>query len=94
MNYMTPKSRAEVLELLVNGLKRLEYRGYDSTGVAIDGPNTKDIVMIKSVGKVKVLEDAIAKSMNNHHTTICDEFYISIFLLTFKVAPVKSLRSR
>ncbi|XP_058978638.1 glutamine--fructose-6-phosphate aminotransferase [isomerizing] 2 isoform X2 [Musca domestica] len=62
LNYMTPKSRAEVLELLVNGLKRLEYRGYDSTGVAIDGPNTKDIVMIKSVGKVKVLEDAIAKS--------------------------------
>ncbi|XP_061386324.1 glutamine--fructose-6-phosphate aminotransferase [isomerizing] 2-like isoform X2 [Musca vetustissima] len=62
LNYMTPKSRAEVLELLVNGLKRLEYRGYDSTGVAIDGPNPKDIVMIKSVGKVKVLEDAIAKS--------------------------------
>ncbi|XP_073848273.1 glutamine--fructose-6-phosphate aminotransferase [isomerizing] 2-like isoform X7 [Musca autumnalis] len=62
LNYMTPKSRAEVLELLVNGLKRLEYRGYDSTGVAIDGPNSKDVVMIKSVGKVKVLEDAIAKT--------------------------------
>lgn len=62
MNYLTPKSRSEVLELLVNGLKRLEYRGYDSTGVAIDGPSGKDIVTVKSVGKVKVLEDSIAKS--------------------------------
>lgn len=62
LNYLTPKSRSEVLELLVNGLKRLEYRGYDSTGVAIDAPNGKDTVMVKSVGKVKVLEESIAKS--------------------------------
>lgn len=32
LNYLTPKKRAEILELLVNGLKRLEYRGYDSAG--------------------------------------------------------------
>lgn len=32
LNYLTPKSRKEILELLVNGLKRLEYRGYDSAG--------------------------------------------------------------
>ncbi|XP_011188140.1 glutamine--fructose-6-phosphate aminotransferase [isomerizing] 2 isoform X2 [Zeugodacus cucurbitae] len=59
LNYLTPKSRHEVLELLLNGLKRLEYRGYDSTGVAIDSPQTSDIVMVKRCGKVKVLEDAI-----------------------------------
>lgn len=59
MNYLTPKSRQEVLDLLVTGLKRLEYRGYDSTGVAIDSPDNKDIVMVKRTGKVKVLEDAI-----------------------------------
>ncbi|XP_055857707.1 glutamine--fructose-6-phosphate aminotransferase [isomerizing] 2-like isoform X2 [Episyrphus balteatus] len=64
MNYMTPKSRAEVLELLVNGLKRLEYRGYDSTGVAIDSMDGKDIVMVKRCGKVKVLEDAIAEKFS------------------------------
>jgi len=29
---LTPKSRKEILELLVVGLKRLEYRGYDSAG--------------------------------------------------------------
>lgn len=32
LNYLTPKSRKEILELLVVGLKRLEYRGYDSAG--------------------------------------------------------------
>nr|NP_001015160.2 Glutamine:fructose-6-phosphate aminotransferase 1, isoform L [Drosophila melanogaster]EAA46262.2 Glutamine:fructose-6-phosphate aminotransferase 1, isoform L [Drosophila melanogaster] len=59
LNYLTPKSRQEVLDLLVTGLKRLEYRGYDSTGVAIDSPDNKNIVMVKRTGKVKVLEEAI-----------------------------------
>uniref|UniRef100_A0A034VZI2 glutamine--fructose-6-phosphate transaminase (isomerizing) n=1 Tax=Bactrocera dorsalis TaxID=27457 RepID=A0A034VZI2_BACDO len=61
LNYLTPKSRHEVLDLLLNGLKRLEYRGYDSTGVAIDSPQANDIVMVKRCGKVKVLEDAITE---------------------------------
>lgn len=50
------------MELLVQGLKRLEYRGYDSTGLAIDAPgDANDILMVKRTGKVKVLEDAIAE---------------------------------
>ena len=36
LNYSSPKSRQYILETLVNGLKRLEYRGYDSAGVAFD----------------------------------------------------------
>ena len=32
LNYLTPRTRAEILEILINGLKRLEYRGYDSAG--------------------------------------------------------------
>ncbi|KAH8246825.1 hypothetical protein KR032_000849 [Drosophila birchii] len=64
LNYLTPKSRQEVLDLLLQGLKRLEYRGYDSTGIAIDDPNPTEgnaIVLVKRTGKVKVLEDAIAE---------------------------------
>lgn len=60
---MTPKTRREVLEYLVTGLKRLEYRGYDSAGVAIDTEDSKGILLIKQTGKVKVLEDAIAEQM-------------------------------
>ncbi|CAG0880898.1 unnamed protein product [Cyprideis torosa] len=33
LNYLTPKTRQEILEMLVTGLQRLEYRGYDSAGV-------------------------------------------------------------
>lgn len=65
LNYLTPKSRQQVLELLVQGLKRLEYRGYDSTGLAIDAPvdgdASNEILLVKRTGKVKVLEDAIAE---------------------------------
>ncbi|XP_075147859.1 glutamine--fructose-6-phosphate aminotransferase [isomerizing] 2-like [Haematobia irritans] len=66
LNYLTPKTRHEVLDLLVNGLKRLEYRGYDSTGIAIDGPGEhNDIILVKRSGKVKVLEDAIQELCAN-----------------------------
>ena len=32
VNYHTQRDRKYILETLVNGLKRLEYRGYDSAG--------------------------------------------------------------
>lgn len=62
LNYLTPKSRKEILEFLVTGLKRLEYRGYDSAGVAVDNPLDNGIILVKQQGKVKALEDAITTS--------------------------------
>lgn len=46
-----------VLDVLITGLKRLEYRGYDSAGVALQTEN--GIYCQKAVGKVKELELAI-----------------------------------
>lgn len=46
-----------VIHTLVNGLKRLEYRGYDSAGIA--AINGKQITTVKSVGKVKNLQKEI-----------------------------------
>ena len=31
-----PMTRREIVNILLNGLRRLEYRGYDSAGVALD----------------------------------------------------------
>ncbi|MFZ1684820.1 MAG: glutamine--fructose-6-phosphate transaminase (isomerizing) [Candidatus Zixiibacteriota bacterium] len=47
----------KALPILLSGLKRLEYRGYDSAGIALlsDG----NFVISKSVGKIKQLEDLI-----------------------------------
>lgn len=45
--------------ILLDGLKRLEYRGYDSAGMAI--VSNKKTKIIKSVGKVSGLEDKLIK---------------------------------
>ena len=45
-------------EILLEGLKRLEYRGYDSSGVAILGPQP---YLAKTVGKVAALEERVWK---------------------------------
>uniref|UniRef100_H2ZHY6 glutamine--fructose-6-phosphate transaminase (isomerizing) n=1 Tax=Ciona savignyi TaxID=51511 RepID=H2ZHY6_CIOSA len=68
INFCTPRERKYILEVLVNGLKRLEYRGYDSAGMVlqIDGGNSTNtdnkgppIAVIKQRGKVSALEEKI-----------------------------------
>uniref|UniRef100_A0A8B9ZKS1 glutamine--fructose-6-phosphate transaminase (isomerizing) n=1 Tax=Anas platyrhynchos TaxID=8839 RepID=A0A8B9ZKS1_ANAPL len=60
-----PRTRKEIFETLIKGLQRLEYRGYDSAGVAIDGNNNEDkerfIKLVKKRGKVKALEEELYK---------------------------------
>jgi glucosamine--fructose-6-phosphate aminotransferase (isomerizing) len=47
----------EALPIVIDGLKRLEYRGYDSAGVAVlDG----DLTVVKTAGKLEALEKALA----------------------------------
>lgn len=36
LNYNVSRQRSYILQVLFNGLRRLEYRGYDSSGIAID----------------------------------------------------------
>src|SRR5262245_223361 len=47
------------LPILIEGLKRLEYRGYDSAGVAIQ--NNGKVVVEKAAGKIKVLESKLQR---------------------------------
>ena len=50
----------QVLPILIDGLRRLEYRGYDSAGVAVVRNGT--IELRRSAGKLARLEEAIAGS--------------------------------
>lgn len=50
-----------VAAILVDGLHRLEYRGYDSAGVAVLGQD-KQMHIVRRVGKVKALDDALEAS--------------------------------
>jgi len=45
--------------ILLEGLKRLEYRGYDSSGIAI--LNGASAYLVKSVGKVEALEQRVSQ---------------------------------
>ena len=45
------------LPILINGLKKLEYRGYDSAGIAYLKDNS--IKIIKNIGKISNLEEKI-----------------------------------
>ncbi len=44
--------------IIINGLKRLEYRGYDSSGIALLTPE-KELIIYKKSGKVSELEEII-----------------------------------
>ena len=49
-----------IVPVLVEGLRRLEYRGYDSAGVAVVRPNHK-LGLCRTVGKVAQLEEKLAQ---------------------------------
>ena len=51
-------AQRDIAAILVDGLHRLEYRGYDSAGVAILGAD-KQMNILRRVGKVKALDDAL-----------------------------------
>ena len=50
----------EAFPIIINGLKRLEYRGYDSAGIAVTNCDKTNIYKIK--GKVSQLENSVANS--------------------------------
>ncbi|HDR1496575.1 TPA: glutamine--fructose-6-phosphate transaminase (isomerizing) [Pasteurella multocida] len=52
-------AQRDVAEILVNGLHRLEYRGYDSAGIAIVDQE-KRLQRVRCLGKVQVLAEAVA----------------------------------
>src|ERR1700734_316178 len=55
VGYIGPK---RVVPLILDGLKRLEYRGYDSAGIAVLGENGK-LEIRRAPGKLRNLEESI-----------------------------------
>jgi glucosamine--fructose-6-phosphate aminotransferase (isomerizing) len=53
------------LPVLVDGLRRLEYRGYDSSGIALMNAG-EAVFSVKSVGRIKNLEDKLNQDGINH----------------------------
>ena len=51
-------AQRDVAEILVEGLRRLEYRGYDSAGVAVVDTES-NLTRVRRLGKVQELADAV-----------------------------------
>jgi glucosamine--fructose-6-phosphate aminotransferase (isomerizing) len=65
VGYVGPRESADIL---LKGLERLEYRGYDSAGIAVlDGGATR---VVRAVGKLVNLAQALARSPVHGHVGI------------------------
>src|SRR5881275_188341 len=51
----------DVVPILMEGLRRLEYRGYDSAGIAVLN-GTKHLTRLRTVGKVRMLDEALEQT--------------------------------
>src|SRR5918996_5759551 len=58
VGYIGPR---EAAGLLIEGLRRLEYRGYDSAGIAV--VNGRGLKIMKAAGKLSVLESELNQDM-------------------------------
>ncbi len=54
------KSHAE--QIIINGLQRLEYRGYDSAGLFVS--DEKQEHLVKSQGRIKNLQEKLTNEVN------------------------------
>ena len=52
-------AQRDIAEILINGLHRLEYRGYDSAGLAVVNKQ-HELQRVRCLGKVKALDEAVA----------------------------------
>ena len=50
--------KGKAKEVIMHGLEKLEYRGYDSAGISVI---KKDILTIKEVGKLKNLKELLLR---------------------------------
>lgn len=53
------RGREDAIGFLLKGLGRLEYRGYDSAGVAVAGIDRPELRLLRTVGRVSALEGRV-----------------------------------
>src|SRR3954469_20213254 len=56
VGYVGPK---KVVPVIIEGLRRLEYRGYDSAGIAVGSPSSQKLAVSRAPGKLHNLEEVL-----------------------------------
>jgi glucosamine--fructose-6-phosphate aminotransferase (isomerizing) len=67
LNYVTDRTLRDILVRLLNGLRRLEYRGYDSCGVCFDVETDagRRTVVVKTTGAIASLDSVVSPLMSD-----------------------------
>jgi glucosamine--fructose-6-phosphate aminotransferase (isomerizing) len=55
--------KRDAANIILTGLHRLEYRGYDSAGIALRNPVTGNLDLVKTPGKIEELERLVEAEM-------------------------------
>ncbi|KAI4302059.1 hypothetical protein L6164_035277 [Bauhinia variegata] len=90
LNYNVSRERRYILQVLFNGLRRLEYRGYDSAGIAIDSsfsatatraadPNTSTstpLVVFRQEGNIESLVKSVYQEVAKVELNLEESFSI------------------
>jgi glucosamine--fructose-6-phosphate aminotransferase (isomerizing) len=76
LNFHANKERRYILDVLFNGLRRLEYRGYDSAGIAIDNssPSSSPLVF-RQAGNIESLVNSVNEEITNTDLNLDEVFY-------------------
>ena len=85
-------AQRDISKILIEGLHRLEYRGYDSAGVAVIDP-AGELRRARAVGKVRALEDELREAPLDIQSRIGQIQSIEELATDFLFAPA-SLASR
>eukprot|EP00271_Cylindrocystis_brebissonii_P006398 TRINITY_DN1917_c0_g1_i1.p1 TRINITY_DN1917_c0_g1~~TRINITY_DN1917_c0_g1_i1.p1 ORF type:complete len:518 (-),score=76.33 TRINITY_DN1917_c0_g1_i1:2882-4435(-) len=75
LNYCVEQDRAHILEVLINGLRRLEYRGYDSAGIAVDADGDEALasrapLLFRKEGKIENLVTGLFAEVARSHLNL------------------------
>ncbi|KAK6933855.1 SIS domain [Dillenia turbinata] len=76
LNYNVNRERRYILEVLFNGLRRLEYRGYDSAGVSIDTSHSLPPIVFRNEGKIESLVKSVYEEVASTDLELEESFSV------------------
>lgn len=79
LNYNVNRERRYILEVLFNGLRRLEYRGYDSAGISIDASSVYNSncilpLVFRQEGKIESLVKSVYQEVAKTYLNLEESF--------------------
>lgn len=105
LNYGVNRERRYILQVLFNGLRRLEYRGYDSAGISIDDSSSPSpspspsssvngcpLLVFRQEGNIESLVKSVYEGLRNSSFS-SNLFYLILVYCNFSVERVGSGQS-